>query len=182
MGLDMYLNKKHYVQNWSFQAPEEQHEVIVKKGGEVVKHINPSRINYVEEQVMYWRKFNALHAWFVENVQGGVDECQVSYVSRIQLEDLLAVLRKVESSLEASAKTKQKIRIGYNADGEMFDEIDVFEDTSVAEDLFPTQEGFFFGGTEYDDYYLQQVKETITMLEAELEVEDGGDYLYHASW
>jgi hypothetical protein len=33
MGLDMYLTKKHYVQNWEFKKPEEQYEITIKKGG-----------------------------------------------------------------------------------------------------------------------------------------------------
>ena len=182
MGLDMYLNKKHYVQNWSFQTPEEQTQVVVMKGGKPHPHIKVERVNYVEEQVMYWRKFNALHAWFVENVQAGVDECQTSYVSRIDLEKLLETLKKVEASLEASPKVKKMVESGWANGEKTYEEIETFADTSVAEELFPTQAGFFFGGTEYSDYYLVEVKETIEMLEAELSVEDGADYSYHASW
>ena len=182
MGLDMYLNKKHYVQKWSFQEPHEQFEVTVTKGGKPYEAINVGRVNYVEEQVMYWRKFNALHAWFVENVQAGVDECQTSYVSRIDLEKLLETLQKVVASLEASPKVPAMVESGWDKDGRTYTEIMVHSDTSVAEELFPTQAGFFFGGTEYDEYYLEQIKETMAMLEAELATEDGADYSYHASW
>jgi hypothetical protein len=37
----------------------------------------------------YWRKANQIHAWFVDNVQGGVDECELTEVSAEQLEKLL---------------------------------------------------------------------------------------------
>jgi len=47
--------------------------------------------------------------------------------------------------------------------------------------LFPTSSGFFFGGTEYDEYYQQQVSETIEMI-TDLLKEEGGDYYYQASW
>jgi hypothetical protein len=182
MGLDMYLNKKHYVQKWSFQTPEEQFEVVVMKGGKPYPHIQAERINYVEEQVMYWRKFNALHAWFVENVQNGVDECQTSHVDRTTLEGLLEILQKVVASLEGSPKVPAMVESGWDKDGRTYAEIMVHSDTSVAEELFPTQAGFFFGGTEYDEYYIEQVKETISMLEKELAVEGSADYTYHASW
>ena len=33
------------------------------------------------EEVAYWRKFNALHNWFVQNCQDGVDECQYAEVT-----------------------------------------------------------------------------------------------------
>ena len=182
MGLDMYLTKKTYVKQWDFKKPEEQFEVVVKKGGVTYPNINPKKVTYVEEEVMYWRKANHIHNWFVENVQAGVDECQTSYVSRLDLEELLETLKKVEASLEASPKVKKMVESGWANGEKTYQEIEAYADTSVAEELFPTAEGFFFGGTEYSEYYLQEVKETIVMLEAELAVEDGADYSYHASW
>lgn len=38
--------------------------------------------NSIAEDVGYWRKANAIHAWFVKNVQGGVDNCQSHEVSK----------------------------------------------------------------------------------------------------
>jgi len=46
------------------------------------------------EEVGYWRKFNALHAWFVDNVQGGVDECQSTIVTKKQLIKASSLLKK----------------------------------------------------------------------------------------
>ena len=37
MGLDMYLNKRTYVQQWEHQAPKEKYEVVVTKGGEAIR-------------------------------------------------------------------------------------------------------------------------------------------------
>jgi hypothetical protein len=76
MGLDMYLTRKVYVKNWSFRKPEELHEITVKRGGQPRTDINPEKISYVIEDVAYWRKANAIHKWFVDNCQDGVDECQ----------------------------------------------------------------------------------------------------------
>ena len=181
MGLDMYLTKKTYVKQWSHQKPEEQFEVVVKKGGVTYPNINPSKVSNVEEEVMYWRKFNALHLWFVENVQGGEDNCQTSYVDTEVLAQLVETLRKVKDSLERSPKGKRHVVSGYSGGKEMFTEIEVFEDTSVAEELLPTTSGFFFGGTEYGEYYLECVNETLEVLEKELEIPCDG-YYYHASW
>ncbi len=33
----------------------------------------------------------------------------------------------------------------------------VAADPSKAEELLPTQSGFFFGGTEYDEYYMNSI-------------------------
>lgn len=154
MGLDMYLNKKSYVQNWDHQKPEEKHQITVKKGGKARKDIQPKRISYITEQVAYWRKFNALHAWFVQNCQGGVDECQESYVSIEKLKELLAALEQVIADKNSATK------------------------------VLPTQGGFFFGGTDYDDYYFQDVKDTIKVLKALIKESEGVDcdFYYQASW
>jgi len=84
MGLDMYLTKKSYVKKWDFQ--KKNHEVDVKYDGEDRLDIKPERISEVVEEVMYWRKANHIHGWFVENIQGGIDECQESHV---ELDDLI---------------------------------------------------------------------------------------------
>ena len=34
-------------------------------------------------------------------------------------------------------------------------------DTNIAEKLLPTQSGFFFGSTEYDDYYFEDVRDVL---------------------
>jgi hypothetical protein len=106
----------------------------------------------VIEEVGYWRKANQIHEWFVQNVQDGKDDCQESYVSREQLEELLGVCRIVKI------------------------------DKEKAEQLLPTQSGFFFGGTEYDEYYYQDIDNTIEILEEALSDETADDFAYRASW
>jgi len=93
MGLDMYLTKKSYVKKWDFQ--KKNHEVDVKYDGKTRKDIKPDRISEIVEEVMYWRKANHIHGWFVENVQQGRDECQESYVETDQLEELRDLCKKV---------------------------------------------------------------------------------------
>jgi hypothetical protein len=44
------------------------------------------------KEVSYWRKFNALHSWFVTNVQIGVDDCGSYEVSQDHIDDLLLTL------------------------------------------------------------------------------------------
>jgi len=151
MGLDMYLEKGTYVKNWDFMKPEERHEIVVKKGGEVVKNIDPAKIQTIVEEIGYWRKANAIHKWFVDNVQDGVDECQRSYVDSAQLGILLESVERV------------------------------LADHSLAPELLPTQSGFFFGGTEYDEWYFKDLEDTKSILTAALE-QQAGDFYYRASW
>ena len=186
MGLDMYLRKKHYVKNWSYMGPEELHSVTVRKGGKIVKEIKKKRISHVVEEVACWRKANAIHKFFVDKVQKGVDECQESYVDAEQLKDLLDRCKTV---LEKSELVNGKIQNGYTVDDKLnrvynMIEGEVVKDSAVSHDLLPSAEGFFFGSTEYDEYYIQDIQYTIEILEAELDKngEFSGDYYYQSSW
>ena len=151
MGLDMYLSKKTYVKQWDHQSPEEKYEVVVTKGGKPVDGIKASRVKYIEEEVGYWRKANQIHRWFVENVQEGKDDCGDYYVGDNQLQELLDVCKKVTA------------------------------DNSLAESLLPSASGFFFGGTNYDEWYFEDVKNTISILEDALQSK-GGEIYYSSSW
>jgi hypothetical protein len=141
MGLDMYLTKKNYVQNHDYMEKDERHEVIIKKGGKIVKSIKPERIDSVSEEIAYWRKANAIHRWFVDNVQDGNDDCKEYYVDQEQLKELVSLCKEVLS------------------------------DKNKAAELLPCQEGFFFGSYDYDEWYFNNLEKTVEMLEPELETE-----------
>lgn len=100
MGLDMYLVKRHYVKRWDRIPAEKQFDVTVKRGSEIYDAIKPERVSEVIEQVAYWRKANAVHAWFVKNVQDDKDDCQDYYVSREQLQELLGLAQEALTSKE----------------------------------------------------------------------------------
>ncbi len=53
------------------------------------------RTNPDELLLLYWRKFNALHRWFVDVLQGGVDECQLTQVTKDDLSRLIGDIRRV---------------------------------------------------------------------------------------
>ncbi len=184
MGLDMYMSKKTYVKQWSHNQPEDQFTVSVKRGTKKFTAIKPERVSYIVEEIGYWRKFNALHNWFVANTQDGEDNCQESYVNGEKMEELLQTLLKVKEVLETAPKKKVSVKVGYSNGKDVFEEIEVVEDEKILDELLPTTSGFFFGGTEYDEYYKDEVERTIKFLE-DLKVEDpewSGDYYYQASW
>jgi len=165
MGLDMYLRKKHYVKNWDFMEKEEKHEVTVKRNNKVRQDIIPERISEVTETVMTWRKANAIHHWFVENVQDGNDDCGEYYVERSQLEELRNIIQKV---LTESLLVEGHVQNGYHlVNGKkvpVMEEGKYIKDPSTAKKLLPTQPGFFFGATNYDQWYYSDLKETLEML------------------
>ena len=182
MGLDMYLEKRTYVKNWDHMKPEDKYRVIVKKGGKPVDHIKSERIKEIVEEAGYWRKANAIHRWFVDNVQEGNDDSKPYYVDTTALKELLEVVNKV---LKASTLVEGKIQNGSESKGGKMVPIMVdgeyIEDPSVAKKLLPTGEGFFFGSTDYDQYYIQDLKDTKIILEEALEDKEG-EYYYQSSW
>ena len=187
MGLDMYLSKKTYVKNWNHTPKEGQYEVTVKKNGKLVKGINPERISYIEEEVAYWRKANQIHNWFVDNTAEGIDNCQSSYVSEENLRELFDNCIKVRDSLIKSDTTTEQVKSGWSNGEKIFDEVQVYTDTSLAQELLPSSSGFLFGSTLYGEYYLEVINNTIEILEEIFKDvnEEGylnGEYYYCASW
>ena len=156
----MYLYKKTYVQNWEHNPPEQHHQIEIKRGGVLREDIKPNRICYITEQVAYWRKFNALHGWFINNCGGGVDECQDISVDEEKLKELLETLKEVSSNF------------------------------TKADELLPPTQGFFFGSDEVDEYYKEEVNSTIKIIEDLLEENEqskeyglySGEFEYRASW
>lgn len=137
----------------------------------------------IREEVGYWRKANQIHNWFVQNVQGGEDNCADYTVSYEQLEELLRTVKEV---LAASTLVPGKVSMGQQlVDGEWQDILEdgkVIEDPTVAKKLLPTQEGLFFGGYDYDEWYLAQLHDTVAILEKVLERVDDHWFTYNSWW
>ena len=133
MGLDMYLHAKKYVSSSTEIDPEgNTYEDFLDVAGLSKNDLPVSDYGSVNlsVKVMYWRKANAIHNWFVENVQDGEDNCREYEVGREQLAELRELCDKV------------------------------LKDHDLAEELLPTQSGFFFGGTEFDEWYFASLEET----------------------
>lgn len=190
MGLDMYLRANKYVSGYSFREEEEQgfyRRLVEELGaGEFVDPETPS--GSVSLTVAYWRKANAIHRWFVEHVQRGVDDCGDYYVSREQLEELRDLCRLVVDTAELDLG---RVRNGYTIKpgpgGTLLRE-DIVQDGSTitnpeqVEALLPTASGFFFGSTDYDEMYFEDVKDTIAQLDRALGLDESWDFEYHSSW
>jgi len=145
MGLDMYLNAKRFL--WHSE------EELSNKLTENFPELGNARIKEVTAEAMYWRKSNAIHKWFVDNVQNGVDDCGNYDVSREQLMELLSVIETV------------------------------LDDRKLAGEMLPPQAGFFFGSTELDKWYWEDLESTKERLEKLLAHEMPGWWFeYHSSW
>lgn len=152
MGLDMYLRGSLYL-GWEDEDPTKQ---IIANVISVMKFELPTsiKVQSVRFELMYWRKSNHIHQWFVNNVQGGDDDCGEYVLSVDNLKELLATCEEV------------------------------LADHLKAPDLLPTQSGFFFGSTDYDESYFEDTQETANRLHSLLlaPVLNELDITYQASW
>lgn len=190
MGLDMYLNKRTYVQRWDHQKPEVKYEVTVKRGGKRVSNIDSEKISYIIEQVGYWRKANSIHNWFVTNCAGGVDDCKEVYVTQDQIQELYALVCRILNDIKMG---EGDVVTGWTSNGAeeggplvaMKEKGRVVTNPEVCASLMPVS-GFFFGGTELDEWYVQDLNDTKEILEPLVEQIKagrlGGDLYYEASW
>lgn len=161
MGLDMYLRKEQYVCTYDFEAKDYcppkkinikldiEYEDGHTKTIESSEDLCDSGGLYIEIPYAYWRKANAIHKWFIGLLpEGEEDRCQKIYVSGKKLLELKELCEQV------------------------------LADHDKASELLPTQEGFFFGSTEYDEWYFKDLEATIEQLK---DVKPDEDFIYQAS-
>lgn len=110
-----------------------------------------------EEEILYWRKANMIRSWFVNHTALLSDDDGVHIlISRETLELL-----------------KQDLE-------------DTLNDYKLATVLFPTSSGFFFGSTDYDEYYWEDLKytfeEVTKILDEDIVDWDNEVVEYYDSW
>ena len=108
----------------------------------------------VWEEVMYWRKANQIRDWFLTHLDEGVANCEYSFVKKENLESLIE-----------DCKT-------------------VLADHSKASELLPTSSGFLFGSVDYDEWYYQDLEDTVEGLTKVIEETDwdNQDVAYYEWW
>lgn len=158
MGLDMYLRANEYVYRHNFNRQEDT-DTINPLFNEIISCLELEDVIdksgfagiSVDVPMGYWGKSNMIHHWFVNNLAEGVDECQPITVRREDLEQLKETC------------------------------IEVIANSESAEELLPTGSGFFFGSTDYDEYYFGDLNDTVGIITRCLESKF--DYFeYQASW
>jgi hypothetical protein len=156
MGLDMYLSGKRYMSKVFRKEDEPKMTAIAalfpELEGRSGRWGDDSPVKEVSIEAGYWRKANAIHDWFVREVQEGEDNCGYYYVSREQLKELHATC------------------------------VEVLADRSKAAELLPTASGFFFGSTNYDDWYFKDIAQTVAIIEECLTLPVEWEFEYHSSW
>lgn len=148
MGLDMYLYADRYVSSYFNEGDDEKAETIKT----LFPELKIGEVKNIRVQVAYWRKANAIHNWFVKNVQDGVDDCGNYYVSRDKLKELIALIEEVLANKSSASKA------------------------------LPTAAGFFFGSTDIDQYYFEDLKYTLDTLKEVEKLPTNLELYYHSSW
>lgn len=151
MGLDMYLYAERYVSGYEWQDRDEKdtyRAIVDALGVEPTPSTPGIGVNFT---AVYWRKANAIHNWFVNECQDGIDDCREVYVSRDSLKKLVDLCQEVIDTGDTS--------------------------------LLPSIQGFFFGSTEYDEWYFDDLKRTIEDVNSALErFDDRYSFSYQSSW
>ena len=185
MGLDMYLTASRYIGGgWDHAADADKKAFVEVLGVVGLERSQAENSVTVDVGVGYWRKANAIHAWFVRECQGGVDECQKASVDREKLQELREVCSKVlASSVEVEGNVLECVRFepGKRAK-RVYRAGKVVNDPSSAIELLPSQGGFFFGGTDYDEGYLQDLRDTIAICDKCLALPECWYFSYQSSW
>jgi hypothetical protein len=153
MGLDMFLYAKRHLNDWN--------EVDVAKADQI-RELFPelpvpvediSRAMIVQTQIGYWRKANHIHKWMVDNVQDGKDDCKYYSFYSDQRSALRAVCEAV------------------------------LADHTKAPSMLPTQSGFFYGDSQYGEWYFHDVQKTIGILDRCDSLDDESwEFEYTSSW
>ena len=156
MGLDQYLIAEQYVSGYSFKKNDgTAYETLLKLVGLTLDDVTgdaPS--GTVSVNVCYWRKANAIHKWFVDNCQGGIDDRRLTCVPKEKLSQLLELCKEIKANPHKSRG------------------------------LLPTRVGFFFGSTEYGEGYMQDIEDTIAQLEKIFGNKkfEQFDFYYRSTW
>jgi hypothetical protein len=156
MGLDMYLYGDLYLSEYGTKEEKERRARVLEALSDLKEFVTNDAGIRMEIPLGYWRKANAIHAWFVNQCGGGVDECQRIPVPREKIEELKKICEEILAK-------KDNIK------------------EEEVERLLPPQSGFFFGNTEINEYYFEDLEQTVNILDRALK-SPYEEFVYRASW
>ena len=150
MGLDMYIEAEVYLSTYN-EKEKALKDTVQEYSIYGLDKFEPKKVVY---EVGYWRKANAIHNWFVENVQSNTDDCERYYVPLEQLSELKELCEKTLNNL------------------------------NTAPENLPTKQGFFFGSYEYDERYNHDLNHTIYIINKINDIPDAKYWVfyYQSSW
>lgn len=153
---DLFLKNGKQVDVWHFNNVSPKGNIQYEEWDEktqepVTNTVNVTDIKDIKYQYAYWRKANQIHKWFVDTVQEGNDNCGDYNMTGYILQHLVDLCKEVLDK----------------------------RDTEFSKENLPSQCGFFFGSTDYDEYYYKDLENTIEQLK---NVKPTQVYTYSSSW
>lgn len=118
-------------------------------------------------EIGYWRKFNALHG-FITAMKGGYEDCDSVELSLDELQEIKDVFIEVQGLLKRIHETDN-----VNEKEALYEEVTA---------LLPPISGFFFGSHEIDEWYEEDVNDTIPIVDAAIELVEQGEVVYYHAW
>lgn len=145
-------------------------DMYLMKRSELIRDENGEYVKPDDIEVGYFRKFNALHNYIttVLTDHAGTN-CEEINLSTEQLTDILETLEKAAAILEKGV---------YDAEANSYDE----DTCEQIEEFFAPTSGFFFGSTEIDDWFRDDVNDAIPVIRSVLDMSKNGDKIYYYSW
>ena len=137
-----------------------------------------------KDELIYWRKSNQIHKYFCDYGEE-IEEQREYIISKKNIEDLLSLCKEIK---EKVILKEGKIQIGQRLTENGWEPIlgdgKYISNPEICEELLPTTSGFFFGSTDYDEYYLNDIEYTKNKIELILKTLDFDKYdlVYLASW
>ena len=212
MGLDMYVNIRHKntqskldaYEAWEQKYSYEEFQLLTEEQKEEYRNSEPEYdAAMYGKELMYWRKANQIHNWFVQNCQNGVDDGGRYVITVDDLKTLKELCEKILTMTNVKQELRPTYPNGWSSEPvhEMQDiRFLTYEGMKFASEHLPSRSGFFFGNTDYDDNYVwdlentvEQITETLDTLNCEygfalnsdlVTGEYKGDYIieYSSSW
>ena len=158
MGLDMYLYKRHYNEIYDFKKKSATAKKLTYKvftefeDGETKEQtIEINNPEFSGATLTPFAYWRKANAIhrWILEATDSEDKCQLIYIDGEKLK-----------KLAEACKT-------------------VLNNHDLAEEVLPTQQGFFFGDTDYDEYYFEELQRTYDMLK---DIDWQDSFYYQASW
>lgn len=164
MGLDQYFYEKRYLRMKAKALKNESDRPSIrveaytdirgqKHDAEIIDGVSS-----LIRQVGYFRKANEIQAFIEDKYAadfGGDINCKDVYLTKDVIMELYDICKEL-----LAIKGKKKF-------------------TEVAAEKLPTCSGFFFGSTEYDEYYKEDLRQYVNMVDKMDLDNENIDYYYH---
>lgn len=89
----------------------------------------------------------------------------------------------VSAYCEREPENCEEIKLPRSAVEKMISDVEiVLSDPTLGPTILPTTDGFFFGSTEYDDFYLAKIEDVAVRLSDMLVEHDDVRWFYYVEW